>query len=687
MHPLYSIPNFVTCALIVSLGIFVVLKRPQEKINQLFGLLSWSVAHWLLGYAFAYCTTDPRKALAFARFAYVGVVFIPTFFLHFMCEFLKIRSRVTLLFAYGISIIFLYVIQQDYFMNGVRLFYWGYYPKAGPWYWPWMIYFYAGFMACDYQFTKAYFVQKRISKDSLRAKQLKYVLWANCVASVSVMDYFPKYGVSIYPCAYLAALGWMIFMAYAIVKFRLMDVRLVIRKTLIYSFVSALLTAVYFAVVTMLTHLSSGMVGKFSWISMAAAGIVVTLIFMPVFRWVQTLIDRLFFRFRIDREAKLMEFSSEIIQQEDTERLTQSLCQTLEDSLHPKGLGLYLQAQGAGDYLEVSGRIPSAWKKVLPSVNLWTTHFRQDPEPLLWNAQSKAWASGDVFNEMSRLEIHAALPLASRTEILGFLLLGEKRSEEVYTNDDLILMRIIANQATVAYERPKLLREVSSGFVHEVKMPLSKISLPAELTFLEIEQALKSGGDVHDLLPKIQRRMKYIMDQAFLAGHRIDALQQLRSLDSPRREVVSVRSVVQTSITALSETFQQTNAVVHLRLPGDLPAIHGDPRQLEIVFVNLMKNAAEAIEALKPDRVREIFIAGHVEGSKVVVEIADTGQGIRPEDRERIFQPHFTTKGSHGAGMGLFLCRQIVQAHDGTMRARNTAMGGASFIVTLPSAA
>jgi signal transduction histidine kinase len=530
MHPLYSIPNFVTSALIISLGLFVFLKRPSEPINRLFALLTWSVAHWLLGYALVYCTTDPDKALRFARFAYIGVVFIPTFFLHFMDEFLQLHRRSLLLVAYSVSIIFLYIIQQDVFMNGVYSYFWGFYPKAGPIYWTWLVYFYAGFGICDYKFTRAYFMLRKSGQASLREKQLKYVLWANCVASLSLMDYLPKFGLQIYPCAYLVALGWLVLMAYAIVRFRLMDVQLVIRKTLIYSFASAVLTALYVLITTGLAHAMSGWVASPTAFSSGIAACAMALLFHPLRMKIQRFVDRYFFRESLDQA---------------------------------------------------------------------------------------------------------------------------------------------------------LLREATSGFVHEIKRPLAKISLPAELSLMDLQDVIDGRRSSKEALPKVVERLQFILNQTSDAGDKIEAIQEVSASGNKLLEDVDLSSVVKRVVGSERELLERQQVQVHLELPDNIPPFHGHTRQLEIVISNLLKNAVEALSTMPPEATRAIWITLLCGTGHIVLTIKDSGPGIKPENHKRLFEPYFTTKGPHGTGMGLFLCRQIVESHGGIIDVRSEAGKGAEFTVKL----
>jgi signal transduction histidine kinase len=116
--------------------------------------------------------------------------------------------------------------------------------------------------------------------------------------------------------------------------------------------------------------------------------------------------------------------------------------------------------------------------------------------------------------------------------------------------------------------------------------------------------------------------------------------------------------------------------------PGTFPAVHGDAGCLEQVFTNLVINAALAMK----ERGRgTIAIATETLEDGVAVEVRDDGVGIPEENLEKIFQPFFTTRDeSEGTGLGLFVCRDIVHDHGGTIEARSTPGQGSVFRVTLP---
>jgi signal transduction histidine kinase len=300
--------------------------------------------------------------------------------------------------------------------------------------------------------------------------------------------------------------------------------------------------------------------------------------------------------------------------------------------------------------------------------------------------------------EMKRLGMGAAFPLVSQGELLGYLLLGEKMSEESYSQEDLLLLRIVANQAALAYQRVRylemavhgarteMLGEIAGGFAHEIKTPLANISLPAELTAMDLADVEQGRKKFEDILPELKTRMKDIMQQAFKASEKIEAIRQFSKPGQVRRlESVDLGQVLKNSLGLLDHLLRKTSIRVHSEFPAVMSPIQGDAKQLEIVFVNLIKNAAEAMALhASPGLARELSLTGREETHWVVASIKDSGPGIKRTDIGHLFEAYFTTKGSDGTGMGLFLTRQVIKAHGGSIDVQSKEGQGTEFVIKLP---
>jgi signal transduction histidine kinase len=143
--------------------------------------------------------------------------------------------------------------------------------------------------------------------------------------------------------------------------------------------------------------------------------------------------------------------------------------------------------------------------------------------------------------------------------------------------------------------------------------------------------------------------------------------------------------VLQNSLALLDHLLLKTRVRVKSEFPAVLSPIRGDAKQLEIVFVNLIKNAAEAMATHRSAGLaRELWLKGHEEPNWIVVSVKDSGPGIRKTDVGHLFEAYFTTKGSTGTGMGLFLTRQVIKAHGGQIDVKSEEGQGTEFVIRLP---
>lgn len=299
--------------------------------------------------------------------------------------------------------------------------------------------------------------------------------------------------------------------------------------------------------------------------------------------------------------------------------------------------------------------------------------------------------------EMKKMGMSAAFPLVSQGELLGFLLLDEKKSEEAYSKEDLLLLRIVANQAALAYQRVRFLEmavhgartemlgEIAGGFAHEIKTPLANISLPAELSLMDLIDLEKGKRDINEVLPELKLRLKDIMTQAFKASEKIEAIRQFSKPGQVKLTPVELVKIFQNSLGLLDHLLKKHHVRIVTHFPAAMAPIRGDAKQLEIVFVNLIKNAVEAMaQNVSSGLARELVLTGREEADWVIATVKDSGPGIKRADFGHLFEAYYTTKGSEGTGMGLFLSHQVIKAHGGAIDCRSEEGKGTEFMIRLP---
>jgi signal transduction histidine kinase len=234
-----------------------------------------------------------------------------------------------------------------------------------------------------------------------------------------------------------------------------------------------------------------------------------------------------------------------------------------------------------------------------------------------------------------------------------------------------------SNQERIAHlNRVGTVAELSGSLAHELNGPLGTIvnNARAARRFL-----LSDAPD----LKEVRASLVDIESAADRASRVISQLRSVLRRDEFRPAAVDIASVIRDTVQLVASEATRRRAVLEVRVDPGLPPVHGDPVLLLQVLLNLLLNSLDAV-AEQPLGRRNITIRAAARGGAVELSVADSGSGLPPSALEGVFEPFFTTK-AKGLGMGLAICRSIVQAHSGRIVAENAAEGGAVFRITLPA--
>ena len=222
--------------------------------------------------------------------------------------------------------------------------------------------------------------------------------------------------------------------------------------------------------------------------------------------------------------------------------------------------------------------------------------------------------------------------------------------------------------------------EISSMLAHELNQPLAAISSYTAGAINVLEHSARSGEPVNAGM--LRHALEQARQQAQRAGQIIRSVHEFVKKREPRREQVTIRSVVD-GVRALVELqARQAGVVLRVELPPQLPPVSADRVMLEQVLLNLTRNAIEAMQDTAPHQRVLRIAAAHLE-DKVAVSVIDRGHGIAPEVAAGLFEPFYSTK-SEGMGMGLSICRTAIEFHGGTLTHAPNPGGGTVFTFALP---
>jgi PAS domain S-box-containing protein len=241
-----------------------------------------------------------------------------------------------------------------------------------------------------------------------------------------------------------------------------------------------------------------------------------------------------------------------------------------------------------------------------------------------------------------------------------------KRAEEVLLEAQDKLARVTRIQA---------MAELAAAVAHEVNQPLTAIMTNANFSIRQLNGSTPNFDEIRTAIMEI-------VDDSTQASSVLSQIRGLLVHRTPRRAPLDINQIIEEVITLLRNELSRNRISLSTDLASDLPRIPGDPVQLQQVLINLVINAMEAMRT-STQLPRKLLIRSARNTGEVLVQVQDSGPGIEPQVADRIFETFFTTK-AEGTGMGLSICRSIVESHGGRLRTVSNSTG-ALFEFTLPT--
>jgi signal transduction histidine kinase len=481
--------------------------------------------------------------------------------------------------------------------------------------------------------------------------------------------------------------------AHAIIRQRLMDVRLVVGQTIAYA-AAAIVSAVMFASILYLITQRSTYLSDLPLATRFIVAFGLALMFAPLTRMLRRVFDSYFYREPYDYTATIRQSSVALSSTLDPQQLLKNLFAIIRSSMRPEFLVAYLRDEDRGtfhvalrDDEEAGDELPGIIEPTEPLVTVLAKRGA-----IVFREVGHDGDTNDATATLSQMRAECACPVIHESQLLAILILGPKLSGDAYYAQDIDLLSTLAGNVAVAiknaelYQRVALLEEqrrrtervaesgaLTAGIAHEIKNPLVAIRTFAELLpeRYEDEEFRSQFGRV--MMTEIARIDKLI-DR--LRGRGPAQNYDLAPLDvqMPLNDVLSL----------LSAKFEQAGIAVVKSIEAGSTLINGRLDDLKQLFLNLLINSSEEMVGGGEIHIsisRRDSLGNH----SVIVDILDEGSGIAEDIEQRLFQPFMSTK--HGSsGLGLWLSRRIADAHNATIRGINRKdRKGALFTVEFPA--
>jgi len=485
------------------------------------------------------------------------------------------------------------------------------------------------------------------------------------------------------------------FITYAILKYRMMDISIVFRKSTTYSLLILLL---YVPSLFLIIVSQKAFFDKVNYFFSALIFLVlflVSIFFQRIKPRTEKVVDHLLFRDKYNYRETLGKFSRAMVTILDVQSLCKRIIETITQTMGVEKASFFILNEEKGEYeLVESKNLDSTSIRKFSKEDALPHHLQKLGEIIVREEQIKGANIPEikgVVTQMSRLEAEVTIPLISKSHLVGMINLSHKFNKDIYAHEDIELLTTLANQTAIAIENARLYEDLkkSKSYMRRADRLASLGTLTAGLAH-EIRNPLVAIKTFTQLLPERIEDEEFRKHFLKIASSEVDRISSLinellefaRPSD-PKLEEEDVNSVLDGMILLVSTESKKKHIDISKYFSTDLPQVKIDREQFKQVFLNLLLNAIEATSENGQVAVRTRSFLKPGGEPYIQIEIADTGCGIPQEYLEEIFNPFFTTK-DKGSGLGLSISSQIIQDHRGYITVESELNKGSSFFINIP---
>ena len=690
----YLIPPAI--ASIISLILLIIVLRHDYRsfANQIFSLLLLTMALW--GF-FIFCmraSPDATYALRWDK-AMAPIAFgMCVFYYHFSLLITRVgKQRNLLRLAYIILALIIVFSPTGFFISRMEVQPYGYAPIFGFGMFLDFGFGYLLLIAAIYNLIKSY------RSSTIYEEKNRFLYLALAMAFPLLGGIFEAFPI-IYPTSIFGNLIFCILCTVAILKYHLLDIRIVVRKGTAYIVMSALIAIPYVGIILLSTQVFKTQAIPL-WVYLLLL-IILAFALQPLWSQVQRQVDRWFYRQRYDFLKELEDFSQEVHDIRDLNRLSSALVKLISRALQSSGVYLLLSSS-SGDFntassvgeetpqLTIGSRSPLLrWLRSHEGILRRTA---LDTIPQLQTLTTKE------ANELKKVRAKLFIPLKTKEkELVGMLILSERRSEQPYSGDDERLALSVTSRVAVEYENARLYASEKSmrqelqrqndqkteflhSVAHELKTPLTAIISSSELLSTKISSTTVSQR---------HRIIQNIVQSARSMDGRVTQLLDFAKMQVEdlkiKSEPLEIGSAIEEIVSRLLILFKNKEQSLKLEIPDSLPQVKVDRGKLEQILVNLLSNANK----FSPPG-GNIALRVKEEGKRIVVTVKDSAPVIPEVEKTKLFDLYYRGEDADkrqripGLGIGLAISKKLVELHQGEIWITSEKRKGNTFAFSLPT--
>ncbi len=721
---IYAISALINAITSLLLGMFVFLKNKRNSVSITFILLSLAVFIWSFYYFFWQISTDSNLALFYTRLLSIGSLFVPIFYLHWVISFLEINNKknnIILFFGYALTFLFAYFSFSPLFIKGVeKILIFDFWPKAGIFYTLYLFFCYAGLVGYGLlNLFKNYF-----TSTSLKRYQIKYIIFGTVIGFLGgATNFFLWYDINILPIGNIIVSLYVFILFYAMIKYRLMDIRVVVRKIFIYFCISAFTYAIFYFLIWMYDYAFGGLFTTVSYF----VGLFVAPIFVAVFysldKKLKNFANKNLFVSLYNYQETINKLIEELSSYIDIDKIINLIVNTIKTTMQLDKANIFLKNEKENyQIFKLDNSIDHNDSISLIENNFLIKHLLRyqksliKEELILFSKNSNTEIEKNIYlklyNQMEQIKASLCVPLIANKKLIGIIVLGSKISGDPYTKEDIELLNVLSKQASIAienalqYQQIHEFKEVLQKKVDEQTKDIRgkneelKKILDARSEFLSIAShqlrtplaairgyaSMLKSGDYGVISNEATQSIEYIYDSSVRMIDLVNNLLNVNRLEKGKIKLdireISLNKIIEECIKDIEYTAKNKNIEIKY-LNKELPLIEGDYEKIKNSIGNIINNAV--LYTVKGN----VEISTNIASDLINVRVKDTGIGIEKEDLDKMFKSFSRGSGSklytQGTGLGLYVAKSFIEMHNGNINVESKGKNqGSIFTIELP---
>ncbi len=674
---LYTASLAFTCFVIFCVAAFTFAFAPRTRTAVLLSVFNLVVGAWCFFQLMGEFSMSYGQVLFWTKANLASAVLIPLFFYAFIISFtggpLMGRTHIFIFLACALALIA--SLKDGLFVSGLgTTSFFKYYPKAGPVYYIFAAYF-AGFVAAGFYRLAGFYS----SSAGARRNQAAYILAASAVGFVSgSTQFFPAFGLDVFPAGMFIFPVYALLAAYAVISRRLFDIKIAIRKSLVYSSILLVFSLIYALMLLLSVGILENLAGLNYFLSASFSVAVFVLLFDPLRRSIQKTVDGAFFRDSYAAGEVGKAFSRSLVLSMSARDLKQMALNEISSTWKIRDI-LFADGQRRSSGFEFKTEFKNGFEGIKESLCLSFSAVSGN------SIVAEEELAGSLPEDLLKAGVSLIFFVKTGKEVSGLLAVGEKPGRGMWNREDLEVFETICALIGAAEERDLLHKKelrtsqkimesekfaaigaLAASAAHEIKNPLT--SLKGMISVLSENQ---KDPDFIRTFNEISIRQLDRINSAVNRLLSIRGSDQNAVLGRPETEELDAADLMSEVVAPLNEYCRRRSIEVDLDIKERGLKLCGSRKELSEAFFNMIMNSIEAMPS--GGRIRLSVSVG-----RVVIE--DSGNGMDSGTLERIFEPFFTTKNG-GAGIGLYAAAKTINAAGGRINVTSAPGKGSTFVI------